>query len=118
MAEIKHDNERIEFPEQKIIDVEMKKEVDYKFVFSTVVGVVVVLLLINFCMDVGLRSIKLSFLQLVAPIPILSYVDPKSGKDGLFKKWYEMCFKTFLSLFIRIQREFPQLLKHKLKNGG
>jgi len=75
---------------------------DYKYVFSTVVGVVVVLLLISFCMDVALRSIKLAFLQLIAPIPILSYVDPKSGKDGMFKKWYQLCFKTYLSLFIRI----------------
>ena len=75
---------------------------DYKFVFSTVVGVVIILLLITFCMDVAVRSIKLAFLQLIAPIPILSYVDPKSGKDGLFKKWYEMCLKTFLSLFVRL----------------
>ena len=75
---------------------------DYKYIFSTVVGVVIVLLLISFCMDVALRSIKLGFLQLIAPIPILSYVDPKSGKDGMFKKWYQMCFKTFLSLFIRL----------------
>ena len=75
---------------------------DYKWGFSTVIGIVIVLLLITFCMDVALRSIKLSFLQLVAPIPIISLVDPKSGKDGLFKKWYDMCFKTFLSLFIRI----------------
>ena len=75
---------------------------DYKFVISTVVGVVVLLLLITFCMDVALRSIKLAFLQLIAPIPIISFVDPKSGKDGLFKKWYQMCFKTFTSLFVRL----------------
>ena len=76
--------------------------IDYKYGFSTVVGVVIVLLLITFCMDVAMRSIKLAFLQLMAPIPIISYVDPKSGKDGLFKKWYQMCFKTFLSLFVRL----------------
>ena len=76
--------------------------IDYKYGFSTVVGVVVVLLLVTFCMDVAMRSIKLAFLQLMAPIPIISYVDPKSGKDGLFKKWYQMCFKTFLSLFVRL----------------
>lgn len=75
---------------------------DYKFIFSTAVGVILILLLITFCMDVAVRSIKLAFLQLIAPIPILSYVDPKSGKDGMFKKWYQMCFKTFLSLFIRL----------------
>ena len=76
--------------------------IDYKYIFSTVVGVVIVLLLLSFCMDVALRSIKLAFLQLIAPIPILSYVDPKSGKDGIFKKWYQLCFKTYLSLFIRL----------------
>ena len=76
--------------------------IEYRYVFSTIVGVVIVLLLISFCMDVALRSIKLAVLQLVAPIPIISYVDPKSGKDGLFKKWYQMCFKTYLSLFIRL----------------
>lgn len=76
--------------------------IEYKYILSTIVGVVIILLLINFCMDVALRSIKLAFLQLIAPIPILSYVDPKSGKDGLFKKWYQMCFKTFASLFVRL----------------
>ena len=85
-------------------EVDSGKEyvIDYKYGFSTAVGVVVVLLLITFCMDVAMRSIKLAFLQLMAPIPIISYVDPKSGKDGLFKKWYQMCFKTFLSLFVRL----------------
>ena len=75
---------------------------DYKYIFSTVVGIVVILLLVTFCLDVALRSIKLAFLQLIAPIPIISYIDPKSGKDGMFKKWYEMCFKTYISLFIRL----------------
>lgn len=75
---------------------------EYKSLFSTAVGIVVLLLLISFCLDVALRSVKLAFLQLVAPIPIISYVDPKSGKDGMFKKWYEMCFKTYISLFIRL----------------
>ena len=76
--------------------------IDYRYIFSTAVGIVVLLILVTFCMDVALRSVKLSFLQLIAPIPILSYVDPKSGKDGLFKKWYQMSIKTFLSLFLRL----------------
>ncbi len=76
--------------------------IDYKYLFSTLVGIVVVLVLISFCMDVAIRSIKLAFLQLIAPIPIISYVDPKSGKDGLFKKWYQMCFKTYISIFVRL----------------
>ena len=75
---------------------------DYSYIMSTVVGVLIVLFLITTCMDIGLRSIKLAFLQLIAPIPILSYIDPKGGKDGMFKKWYDMAFKTYLSIFVRL----------------
>ena len=88
---------------------------DYKFIFSTAVGIVVILLLLSFCMDVALRSIKLSFLQLIAPIPILSYIDPKSGKDGLFKKWYQMCFKTYASLFQRAKNELAKRKRNELE---
>ena len=76
--------------------------IDYHYVISTVVGVIILLILVSFSMDVALRSIKLAFLQLIAPIPILSYIDPKSGKDGMFKKWYQMCLKTFASLFLKL----------------
>ena len=75
---------------------------DYSFIMSTIVGVVTLLFLITTCMDVALRSIKLAFLQLIAPIPILSYIDPKSGKDGMFKKWYQLCLKTYLALFLKL----------------
>lgn len=105
VAGVEHESLGLMFRQDLAVATDRKNEIfimDYKYIFSTVVGVVIVLLLITFCMDVGLRSIKLAFLQLVAPIPIISYVDPKSGKDGLFKKWYQMCFKTYLSLFIRL----------------
>lgn len=75
--------------------------INYMAPLSTVVAVVVLLLLITFCMDVALRSVKLAFLQLISPIPIISFIDPKSGKDGMFKKWYQMCFQTYISLFVR-----------------
>ncbi len=76
--------------------------IDYKKPLSTVTAVVVCLLLISFCIDIGVRSVKLAFLQLIYPIPVISYMDPKSGKDGMFSKWYKMCVSTFLSLFIRL----------------
>lgn len=76
--------------------------IDYMSPISTVVAVVVCLLLVTFCIDIGVRNVKLAFLQLIYPIPVISYMDPKSGKDGLFKKWYQMCFSTFLSLFVRL----------------
>ena len=76
--------------------------IDYQKPLSTITAVVVCLLLISFCIDVGVRSVKLAFLQLIYPIPVISYMDPKSGQDGMFTKWYKMCLSTFLSLFIRL----------------
>lgn len=76
--------------------------INYMAPLSTVAAVIVCLLLITFCMDIGVRSVKLAFLQLVYPIPVISYMDPKGGKDGLFKKWYQMCLTTYLSLFVRL----------------
>lgn len=76
--------------------------IDYKTFISTAVAVVVCLLLITFCIDIGVRSVKLAFLQLIYPIPVISYMDPKSGKDGLFNKWLKMCASTFISLFVRL----------------
>ena len=76
--------------------------IDYKYPLSTATAVITCLLLITFCIDVGVRSVKLAFLQLIYPIPVISFMDPKSGKDGIFSKWYKMCLSTFLSLFIRL----------------
>lgn len=76
--------------------------VDYKMGISTAVGVGTLYLFLMFCIDIAIRSVKLGFLQMIAPIPILSYCDPKSGKDGMFKKWTTMCVKTYLDLFIRL----------------
>ena len=75
---------------------------EYHFGISTAVGVVVLLLLLNFCIDVGTRMVKLSFLQLIAPIPIISYIDPASGKNGMFQKWLKEVGKTWISVFIKL----------------
>lgn len=84
------------------LSVNDKYVMDYKYLISTVVGVVTLYMLVVFCIDIAVRSVKLGFLQMIAPIPIISYVDPKSGKDGMFKKWTNMCVKTYLDLFIRL----------------
>lgn len=86
--------------------VELEKDgkytMSYMPLISTVVGVIALYMLVLFCIDIAVRSIKLGFLQMIAPIPIISYIDPKSGKDGMFKKWTGMCVKTYLDLFIRL----------------
>ncbi len=73
----------------------------YTTIFSTITGVVMILLLIVFCFDIAIRSVKLGFLRMLAPVPIISRIDPKKGKD-VFDKWVKTCINTYLDLFIRL----------------
>ena len=80
--------------------------IDYKFFISTIVGIVVLLILVSFCFDIAVRTLKLGFLQIIAPVPIISYVDPNSGKNGMFTKWLKEVGKTWASLFVRLAAIF------------
>lgn len=75
---------------------------EYKFIVSTAAGIFLAIMYLNFCVDLAIRSVKFGFLQLIAPIPIISMVDPKSSKNGMMSKWVENCISTYLGLFIRI----------------
>lgn len=82
-------------------DKEDNYVMNYTSVFSTLTGVVIILLLIVFCFDVAVRSVKLGFLRMLAPVPIISRIDPKKGKE-VFDKWVKTCINTYLDLFIRL----------------
>lgn len=76
--------------------------VDYLFFLSTIVGVIIALIFLNFCFDIAVRSIKLQFLEILAPVPIISYIDPDKSKNGMFSKWLKEVGTTWLSLFMRL----------------
>lgn len=75
---------------------------NYQFGISTIAGAFVVVMMLSYCIAVGVRIMKLFFLQLIAPIPIVSYIDPKQSKDGTLFKWAKECGKTYVSLFIHL----------------
>ena len=74
---------------------------DYTPIISTIAGIMVLWILVIFCIDIGVRSVKLAFLQLIAPIPIIGYIDTSKGESA-FKKWYTSCFTTYLELFMKL----------------
>lgn len=76
--------------------------VDYNIFISTIIGVIIVLIFAGFCLDAAVRTIKLTFLQIIAPIPIMSNVDPTSSKKGLFNKWLKEVGITWADLFLRL----------------
>lgn len=67
-----------------------------------VTGIVMTIILLGFCVDVSIRVFKLIILQILAPIPIISYIDPKSSKDGAFSKWIKMVGSVYLDIFIKL----------------
>ncbi len=76
---------------------------NYQYIISTIAGAVIVWMLLGFCIDVAVRIVKLAFLELIAPIPIISYMDPKeSASNGMLNRWGKECFSTYASLFIRL----------------
>lgn len=75
---------------------------NYMPLVSLVIGILFTIIILSFCIDIATRAIKLGILQLLAPIPIISYMDPKGGKDGAFNSWIKMVVSTYLDLFVRV----------------
>lgn len=73
--------------------------IEYNWFLSILFGVVFLYLMFTYCIQTATRVIQLAYLQLIAPVPILSYI---SNPDGAFKNWLKQCSTTFLDLFIRL----------------
>ena len=75
---------------------------NYNWLFGLAVGLLMLVIMLFFTVDIAIRAIKLGILRIIAPIPIISYVDPKSAKDGAFNNWLKSLIATFLELFIKV----------------
>lgn len=73
--------------------------IEFDELYCIIVGAIVFWLLIMYCIQTSIRVFQLAYLQLIAPVPLLSYI---SDPDGAFKKWLKQCTTTFLDLFIRL----------------
>ena len=74
---------------------------EYTYLITTFVGGFITYILLLFCIDIAVRSVKLCFLQLIAPIPLISKVDPKKG-DKVLGNWLKECVSTYLDVFMRL----------------
>lgn len=74
--------------------------IEFDHIVSVLVGAFLLWVIVIYCFAVGRRVIQLAFLQLIAPIPILSYVSDK--KETAFSNWVKQCMATYIDLFIRL----------------
>ena len=75
---------------------------NYMPFISMIVAIVFVFILLSFTIDVAVRAVKLAVLRLLAPIPLIAYMDPKGSGDEAFKSWTKTLTSTYLDLFIRL----------------
>lgn len=74
---------------------------NYRYIISTLVGAYMVYVLVFVALKIAIRAIKFGLCQLIAPIPIASYIDPKSSKKA-FDNWVSTSVKVYLDLFMRL----------------
>lgn len=87
-----------------VLDGNQNGTFDYSYLWplTTVAGIALVVILLGIAVDVAVRVFKIMVLQMIAPIPIMSYIDPKASKDGAFSSWLKMYISTYLDVFIKV----------------
>lgn len=75
---------------------------NYKILVTLAAALFIVYVLLSFGIDIAVRMVELSVLEILAPLFIATYIDPKSAKSGAFHKWLTTVGKTYASLFIKL----------------
>lgn len=74
----------------------------YMFIVTTAIGIFMTYIIISFAIDIAVRMFELAVLEILSPLFIATFVDPKSAQSGPFKNWLTTLGKTYASLFIRL----------------
>lgn len=74
----------------------------YTFLVTFAVGVFITYVLASMAIDIAVRSVELAVLQIISPLFIVTFIDPKSAKSGPFHNWLKTVGKTYASLFIKL----------------
>ncbi len=73
---------------------------EYLWILSTAAAVAVAYFFFSYTLDVGTRAVKLGFLQLIAPVPVMLKMFPQTKKT--FDTWFAEIKKCYLDIFIRL----------------
>ena len=95
----------------------------YAFAYTPLVGalimIIMAIIIVGFTVDVAVRAIKLALLRLVAPVPIISYINPPKQGGGAFDNWTKSLISTYVDLFVRIAIVYFGLFMIQIiMNGG
>lgn len=85
--------------DDKIVDNLADEKMHLDFLPAIVSGIGIAGWVLVLCVDIIVRRFKLMLLQIMAPIPIISYIDPNDKK---FNDWAKMYIGTYADLFIKL----------------
>ncbi len=74
-------------------------DIELGFLMSMIGGIGITVYLIFLCVEIIIRRYKLLLLEVMSPIPAISYIDPK---DKVFNQWLKIYVSTYLDLFIKL----------------
>lgn len=76
---------------------------EYVFEFQPLIAIIAggftLYMLIIFCLDMGVRLVKLALLEITAPVSIMAYI---YGGDENMKRWFKEVSSTYLQVYIKI----------------
>lgn len=95
----------------------------YAFGYTPIIGAIVMLIMTivitGFTIDIAVRAIKLAILRIVAPVPIISYINPPKQGGGAFDNWTKSLISTYADLFVRLAIVYFGLFMIQIiMNGG
>lgn len=86
----------------KKIDGEEIYVYNYLFLITTFVGGFMTYIIISFAIDIAVRMFELVVLEVLSPLFIATFVDPKSAQSGPFKNWLSAVGKSYANLYIKL----------------
>lgn len=72
----------------------------YNYIILLLLLVVLIYFMGTFLIDVAFRSIKLTYLRLISPIPVIAYMS--DANDIRLNNWSKSVISTYVDLFIRL----------------
>ncbi len=75
---------------------------NYMLIVTTAVGIFITYIILSFAIDIAVRMFELVVLQVLSPLFIATFVDPKSSQSGPFKNWLSAVGKSYASLYIKL----------------
>lgn len=75
------------------------KEIMFDWFLAIIAGIGVIIYMWILCIEVIVRNMKLILLQIIAPIPVICYMNPN---DKILNSWFKQYIGTYLDLFIKL----------------